>query len=55
MDLSKVTQQEGGRAELCLKVLWDAPPNPRGHPHPNEKVLHAETSAILAALICAFL
>lgn len=53
MDLSKVTQQEGGRAELCLKVLWDAPlPNPRGHPHPNES---AETSAILAALICAFL
>lgn len=54
MDLSKVTQQEGGRVELCLKVLRD-PPHPRGHPHPNEKVLRAETSAILAALICAFL
>lgn len=37
MDLSKVTQQEGGRAELCLKVLWDAPPIPVATPIPTRK------------------
>lgn len=38
MDLSKVTQQEGGRAELCLKVLWDAPPPiPVATPIPTRK------------------